>query len=1237
MDDTSSKRKRSKHDSDKKHKKRSKHDDEDGERKHKKSKKVTIVDEDPNEEDMWVEKNIDMDGERLLTTDIPTAKSLKLTSAAIPSRSEPPLQRDDWMLAPASETPQPARKRIEGLSGDESFTEDYGEPSQNQRTLAGGVDFFSSLGTEVKRRGKDDRPDPTKPVVHAKELNPEVKLGMTPNATAPPPKTNTPGGPGSSWRMMRLRKVYETAEEEGLSIEQVAVDRFGSLEAFEEAKEERRILDEREEKRSGRRDADRGRPEGERRFMFNDVNASGGSSRSSSFRRPGGPSGGSGPSTPAATAPTNRRLDALRLPSAASSPLAQARTPIPSVMTPSAGTSKSRALSPSSLNRLQAKVIRAKLMGAPDADALEREYEAEARKANGGGDEGGVRTRVEVLPTLDGHGRLYDVGHGAEDDRVRPGNRRKKEEKFETHDPKTGEILRYNANDDTTTLGEMLRQERFGGGMADQKNLDAEFARSIMSDGKFQNDLDYIDDNAEKLGRQKMRSDAMKRQFAINDYKRTQKVLAECHFCYGEDGETPPKAPVVAMGTRAYLSCTTNEELVKGHCLIVPIQHHLNMLEADDDVWDEVRNFMKCLMRMFAEDDQGVIFYETVISLKGQKHTFIECIPLPWEQFEDIPQYFKESILASEAEWSQHKKLIDFSSRPGGFRRAMVPNLPYFMVQFDYKGEKGYGHVIEGTGDGGAEEEDAAGFEEGEKGGGEFPRYFAGEIIGNVLELEPRKWRRPKRVDFRSNKERVGELRKKFDKFDWTAMIGKASIIRGAPNPSCSLTLMLHTLVLLTASTPSSVIYAASAFVFCGRPRRPINHFVVYLNRPMSELPLYKHNYRSLVIGSYTSDLVMLAAFDQKHIRIRPSSECLKARYLAYVRKTTKFLQTYDTLFLPLLASFKEGTVDLGQGVGITVEELASVLPTSSNVILWMPECDDACWSQPGLPWTVLGRKSCLSNPLQRNPLHIASFLVPKLTDEAPAQYFQYSEGDLASAEMLVRKLITLFHSVEPSKLEHPPTYLLYSTRQIRIVPSNELCPPMRLYRIHTLEDVNRLGYIFTHRLNVFMTVYVIARYVFGTPLTDLLLDPQTGEVPRDGVYWRWLERSCLTRCDFLDEFRAANNISLSDLFNVLGVRGVFTTGAVEWFEPMCELGKYWVLAGRPAVDLAMLARGKLWRVAAFAPEVVQLSQLIGESQTWRKEANESDCGQDPLDILSDCSFIGSEDAAPTLTNQTQV
>lgn len=53
----------------------------------------------------------------------------------------------------------------------------------------------------------------------------------------------------------------------------------------------------------------------------------------------------------------------------------------------------------------------------------------------------------------------------------------------------------------------------------------------------------------------------------------------------------------------------------------------------------------------------------------------------------------------------------------------MVPNLPYFMVQFDYKGERGYGHVIEGTGDAaGAGDDPDAALDEGEKGGGEFPR-----------------------------------------------------------------------------------------------------------------------------------------------------------------------------------------------------------------------------------------------------------------------------------------------------------------------------------------------------------------------------------------------------------------------------------------------------------------------------------------------------------------------------------
>lgn len=57
---------------------------------------------------------------------------------------------------------------------------------------------------------------------------------------------------------------------------------------------------------------------------------------------------------------------------------------------------------------------------------------------------------------------------------------------FETHDPTTHELVRYNADDDSTSLTEMLRQERFGGGMGDQKDQDMVLARAIVGDGKFE-------------------------------------------------------------------------------------------------------------------------------------------------------------------------------------------------------------------------------------------------------------------------------------------------------------------------------------------------------------------------------------------------------------------------------------------------------------------------------------------------------------------------------------------------------------------------------------------------------------------------------------------------------------------------------------------------------------------------------------------------------------------------------
>lgn len=81
----------------------------------------------------------------------------------------------------------------------------------------------------------------------------------------------------------------------------------------------------------------------------------------------------------------------------------------------------------------------------------------------------------------------------------------------------------------------------------------------------------------------------------------------------------------------------------------------MSTLELDDEDWEETRvshtcrpdgktdlqNFMKCLMKMHAKDNKGVLFYETICSFREQRHTFIEAVPLPFEEFQDAPAYFR--------------------------------------------------------------------------------------------------------------------------------------------------------------------------------------------------------------------------------------------------------------------------------------------------------------------------------------------------------------------------------------------------------------------------------------------------------------------------------------------------------------------------------------------------------------------------------------------------------------------
>lgn len=360
-----------------------------------------------------------------------------------------------------------------------------------------GGDDFSSLG--VDRAPKRPAPEP------APDFSRHISTAVPP-PRAPP----QPGAPGFQWRMTKLRRVFEMAEVAGRPVEEVALERYATLDAFNDAIAER--------------DAVQGKP----------------AAGASGFKRPGAAS---------ATGPP------------------QGRQVVPSVI------ARKAPMSLSELNKFEARVLRAELSGKPEAELLRAELEQEKRRVHG--DE--EHARVELVPVIDAAGRVYDVGSGNADE---PEKRRSAIQQVRA------EEARDNAE---VSLEQLVREERFGAGRRDQKDSDAILASQIAADTGFENDLDYIDDEAARFARKKIKTDALKRQFAINDFAQTKRALDTCPFCWQDDGATPPRTAIVSSGTAAYLAYPHTEPLADGHMWIVPLHHHTSSLDVDEDGWTEIR------------------------------------------------------------------------------------------------------------------------------------------------------------------------------------------------------------------------------------------------------------------------------------------------------------------------------------------------------------------------------------------------------------------------------------------------------------------------------------------------------------------------------------------------------------------------------------------------------------------------------------------------------------------------
>ena len=150
------------------------------------------------------------------------------------------------------------------------------------------------------------------------------------------------GDAGSQWRMTKLKAAYGEAETSGRPVEEVAVDRFGDLRSFDDAREEEAELDRRE--RYGEGYVGKEKPTGEL-FQERKLNESVHRDPHEHVREPREELQARGQGRPMDAATPDKTTQHLDL---------------------------------TALNRLKAQMMKARLKGSPDAAELEEKYNSAA-------------------------------------------------------------------------------------------------------------------------------------------------------------------------------------------------------------------------------------------------------------------------------------------------------------------------------------------------------------------------------------------------------------------------------------------------------------------------------------------------------------------------------------------------------------------------------------------------------------------------------------------------------------------------------------------------------------------------------------------------------------------------------------------------------------------------------------------------------------------------------------------
>ena len=86
---------------------------------------------------------------------------------------------------------------------------------------------------------------------------------------------------------------------------------------------------------------------------------------------------------------------------------------------------------------------------------------------------------------------------------------------------------------------------------------------------------------------------------AVSDARRLNAIEDRCPLCFGSSKRQ--KGLLLSVGRLTYMALPARGSLADGHVVIAPTDHVPSFRAADEDVFEELKNFRKCLIQMYGK------------------------------------------------------------------------------------------------------------------------------------------------------------------------------------------------------------------------------------------------------------------------------------------------------------------------------------------------------------------------------------------------------------------------------------------------------------------------------------------------------------------------------------------------------------------------------------------------------------------------------------------------------------